>query len=90
MDDQLIIQRFEKILMKLLQSHAHYKKKAMQLAQEKEVLQGLLQQSKTNLSALKEVDKKSNKGEASVIGLASQINAYIKEIDLCLAYFEQV
>ncbi|ROT47093.1 hypothetical protein [Candidatus Cardinium hertigii] len=85
------IERFEKIFIELLQSHARYQKKTLQLEQENRDLKELLRISKTHLNVSTQVDKnlkkpfKSDKNDE----LVRQINTYIKEIDICLAYFEQ-
>jgi hypothetical protein len=90
-EDRLAIQHFEKVLMMLLQRHEHYQKRTEQLARENEVLKGLLYETKTNFNLSIEADKNLTKvlepDNRKV--LVSQINGYIKAIDLCLAYFEQ-
>ncbi|WP_342265338.1 hypothetical protein [Cardinium endosymbiont of Philonthus spinipes] len=85
-EDQSIIERFEKMLMKLLEAHAGYQKQIIQLREENKTLKSLLETSKTNLSS---ATGKHNKPLPFDNHLVDQINKYIKEIDICLAYFEQ-
>lgn len=85
-EDQRIIERFEKRLMQLLQSHADYQKQIIQLTEENKTLKSLLEASKTNPSRS---TAENHKALPLDNHLAHQINKYIKEIDLCLAYFEQ-
>lgn len=85
------IQHFDKLLMELLQHHAHGKKKIAQLVEENKELKALLRTSTRNDNISTEMDKSLKKTLTSdgCTELSHQINAYIKEIDLCLAYFEQ-
>ncbi|WP_419241121.1 hypothetical protein [Cardinium endosymbiont of Nabis limbatus] len=82
----LTIARFEKALMQLLQSHADDQKKIIQLTADNKRLKELLEAPKTNLNR-----PTAAKDKALLLDndLTHQINKYIKEIDLCLAYFEQ-
>ena len=84
--DRRIIERFEKALMKVLQSHADYQKQIIQLTEENKALKRLLEASKTKLNR-SAVD--NHKALPYDHPLVHQINKYIKEIDICLAYFEQ-
>ena len=84
--DQLSIEWFEKMLRKLLASHADYKKQIIALTAENKALKELLERSKSNLTS-------STGAKEHLVSfdkdLVNQINKYIKEIDLCLAYFEE-
>lgn len=85
------IQHFDKLLMELLQHHAHDKKKIAQLVEEKKELKALIRTSTRSSNISTEMDKSLKKTltSDSYTELSRQINAYIKEIDICLAYFEQ-
>ncbi|MGI2262122.1 hypothetical protein ACRRVA_02310 [Candidatus Cardinium hertigii] len=85
-EDHLIIARFEKTVAKLLQLHANYQKQIVHLTEENEALKSLLEASKRNPNASTATHDSPRLGH----NLVHQINQYIKEIDLCLAYFEQV
>ncbi|MGI2257095.1 hypothetical protein ACRRVD_00705 [Candidatus Cardinium hertigii] len=85
-EDHLIIARFEKTVAKLLEVHANYQKQIVHLTEENQALKSLLEASKRNLST-----PTANYDSLRLDHhLVHQINQYIKEIDLCLAYFEQV
>ena len=85
-EDPLIIAKFEKTVEKLLQLHASYQKQIVHLTEENKVLKSLLEASKRNSNA-----PTANHDSLRLDHhLVHQINQYIKEIDLCLAYFEQV
>ncbi|CDG49717.1 hypothetical protein [Cardinium endosymbiont of Bemisia tabaci] len=85
-EDHLIIARFEKTVAKLLQVHANYQKKILDLTEENQILKSSLEASKRNPSGPTANHHSLRLGHH----LVHQINQYIKEIDLCLAYFEQV
>lgn len=85
-EDRLIIERFEKTLTKLLQAHTSHQKQIMHLTEENKTLKCLLEASKNNLNASPTKNHTSLPFDHPLVG---QINKYIKEIDLCLAYFEQ-
>lgn len=82
-NDHSIIQHFEKMLMELLERHTDYQKQILQLTEENKALKELLKASKATFSS------SANKGFLLDNAVVDQINGYIKEIDLCLAYFEQ-
>ena len=91
-ENKLSIQHFEKMLMDLLKSHEAYRKKIRQLLEENNVLKGLLHKEKNNLKLSTAVDKNLKytlHSDNKKVSMA-QINSYIKEIDLCLVYFEQI
>lgn len=85
-EGRLIIERFEKALMRLLQSHTDYQKQIIQLTEENKTLKSLLETSKTNLTRSTAANHNAIPFDSHLV---HQINKYIKEIDLCLAYFEQ-
>ncbi len=84
--DDITIERFEQTLVKLLEAHTSYQKQIIQLKEENKALKSLLEASKTHLNA----STIANKTTPVNGHLVHQINKYVKEIDLCLAYFEQV
>ncbi|WP_243017936.1 MULTISPECIES: hypothetical protein [Candidatus Cardinium] len=83
-EDHLEIERFEKLLRQLLASYAECQKQIITLTEENKKLKHLLETSKSNLSTTPK-----NTLVALDQDLVRQINHYIKEIDLCLTYFEQ-
>ncbi|WP_250238312.1 hypothetical protein [Cardinium endosymbiont of Oedothorax gibbosus] len=85
-EDRRIIECFEKRLMQLLEAYAAYQKQIIQLTEENQTLKSLLEASKTNLSSSTAENHKALPFDNHLV---NQINKYIKEIDLCLAYFEQ-
>ncbi|TSJ80922.1 MAG: hypothetical protein NMK33_05835 [Candidatus Cardinium sp.] len=84
--DQRIIERFENMLMQLLQAHSDYQKQIMQLTEENKKLKSLLEGSKISPSRSTAAN---HKAAPLAHHLVDQLNKYIKEIDLCLTYFEQ-
>ncbi|MGI2298996.1 hypothetical protein ACRRVB_04450 [Candidatus Cardinium hertigii] len=85
-EDDLIIARFEKTVAKLLQVHANYQKQIVHLTEENQTLKSLLEASKRTADA----PTANHNSPPSGHHLVHRINQYIKEIDFCLAYFEQV
>lgn len=83
-EDHLAIDRFEKLLRQLLASYTEYQKQIITLTEENKRLKHLLEASKSNLSTTPK-----NTPVSLDQDLVQQINKYIKEIDLCLTYFEQ-
>ena len=93
-DFRLSLQHFEKILLALLAQHRHYKKQVLHLTEENQALKMRLQAEKNDSGMLSKIDNTANNNirkNAPLDGdtLARKLTAYIKEIDLCLAYFEQ-
>ncbi|AXI24073.1 hypothetical protein CE557_239 [Cardinium endosymbiont of Sogatella furcifera] len=86
-NQRLIIERFEKMLMELLQAHTDYQRQIIALTEENKRLKALLEASTTDLSRS---TAQNHTVHSSDPHLVDQINKYIQEIDLCLAYFEQV
>lgn len=84
--DGRIIERFEKMLVQLIEAHTAYQKQVIQLTEENKRLKSLLETSNIDLSGSTTTHTKT-----VLLGhhLVDEINKYIKEIDLCLAYFEQ-
>ena len=78
-----VIAHFEAMLVGLLEDHKRYQQKIEALLEENKTLKERL--GTLDLSTNKKNLLKVNKDET----LVAQINALIKEIDGCLAYFEK-
>ncbi|HLP34979.1 MAG TPA: hypothetical protein VK133_03225 [Amoebophilaceae bacterium] len=89
--EMLAFQRFETLLMQLLQRHTSDQKQIKQLICENQLLKERLQPYKelgtaqTTGSSMQQKQLSSTCNDA----LIQEINFYIKEIDACLSYFEQ-
>ncbi|MBX9890473.1 MAG: hypothetical protein K2X94_04345 [Amoebophilaceae bacterium] len=81
--NQLVIAHFEALLASLLEDHKGYQQKIEALLEENKALKEGL--GNLDLSIDKKKLLKANKEGT----LVAQINALIKEIDSCLAYFEK-
>ncbi|MCT4697382.1 MAG: hypothetical protein V3581_02975 [Candidatus Cardinium sp.] len=86
-NQRLIIERFEKMLMELLQAHTDCQKQIIALTEENKRLKALLEASTIDLSRSATKNHTAHSSDPHLVDL---INKYIQEIDLCLAYFEQV
>ncbi|TDG95711.1 hypothetical protein [Cardinium endosymbiont of Culicoides punctatus] len=86
------IQHFDQLLVELLGRYTDDQKKIVQLTEENKTLKALLQQAKSHVNVFEKTGKdvKNILTSDNSAELMQKINAYIKEIDLCLAYFEQV
>ncbi len=89
--ETLVFQRFETLLMQLLQRHTRDQKQIKQLMQENQLLKEGLQPYKALGTAQTTGSSTQRKHLLSTYNdaLIQEINFYIKEIDHCLSYFEQ-
>lgn len=78
------IVRFEQLLMLLIERYSDCRHQLTQLAAENKRLKALLQ------AQLDQQPEETFLSIADHNNLTKQINTYIKEIDRCLAYFEQI
>ncbi|WP_339044459.1 hypothetical protein [Cardinium endosymbiont of Tipula unca] len=86
------IEHFDKLLTELLQRHADDQKKIAQLVAENKDLKALHWTSNKDTNGSTEIDKNLKKTLTSdgFTELSRQISTYIREIDRCLTYFEQI
>lgn len=85
-DYKVILKQFSVLLMDLLKSYEHNQKYIAQLLKENESLKKLLNTESHQLSKKEQEQLLSLNNKKSYI---TQIDTYIKNIEDCLAYFEQ-